>query len=71
MFNAGWAWATSTPYQGTKLQGASFGGTRQPMAVSCAKGIKHDKTPRPQFHHVIDIAATIYEIDKIPIPKVA
>ncbi len=70
MFNAGWAWATSTPYQGTKLQGAYFGGTRQPMAVSWKKGIKHDKTPRPQFHHVIDIAPTIYEIDKIPAPKV-
>ena len=25
MYHAGWAWAGSTPYQGTKLQGAYFG----------------------------------------------
>lgn len=69
MFNAGWAWATSTPYQGTKLQGAYFGGTRQPMAISWPKGIKADKTPRSQFHHVIDIVPTIYQIDSIPFPQ--
>ena len=37
MFHAGWAWAGSTPYQGTKLMGAYFGGTRQPMAVCLAE----------------------------------
>ena len=40
MYHAGWAWAGSTPYQGTKLQGAYFGGTRQPMAVSWPKSIQ-------------------------------
>ncbi len=62
MYHAGWAWAGSTPYQGTKLQGAYFGGTRQPMAVSWPKGIQHDTKPRPQFHHVNDIVPTIYEV---------
>jgi len=70
MYHAGWAWAGSTPYQGTKLQGSYFGGIRQPMAVSWTKGIKPDPTPRPQFHHVIDIVPTIYEITKITAPKV-
>jgi arylsulfatase A-like enzyme len=70
MYNAGWAWAGSTPYQGTKLQGSYFGGIRQPMAISWPKGIKHDATPRSQFHHVIDIVPTIYEITKINAPKV-
>jgi len=70
MYHAGWAWAGSTPYQGTKLQGAYFGGIRQPMAVSWPKGIKHDATARPQFHHVIDIVPTIYEVTKISHPKV-
>ncbi len=65
MYHAGWAWAGSTPYQGTKLQGAYFGGTRQPMAVSWPKRIKADATARPQFHHVIDIVPTIYELTKI------
>ena len=70
MYNAGWAWAGSTPYQGTKLNGAYFGGTRQPMAVAWPKGIKPDTTPRSQFHHVIDIVPTIYEIAKITPPRV-
>ena len=42
MYHAGWAWAGSTPYQGTKLMGAYFGGTRQPMAVAWPKRIKAD-----------------------------
>ena len=70
MYNAGWAWAGSTPYQGTKLQGSYFGGIRQPMAVSWPKGIQPDATPRSQFHHVIDIVPTIYDITKITAPKV-
>jgi arylsulfatase A-like enzyme len=70
MYHAGWAWAGSTPYQGTKLNGAYFGGTRQPMAVAWPKGIKPDTTPRSQFHHVIDIVPTIYDIAKITPPRV-
>lgn len=68
MYNAGWAWAGSTPYKSTKLVAAHFGGTRQPMAVSWPKKIKHDNTPRTQFHHVIDIVPTIYEAVKITPP---
>lgn len=70
MYNAGWAWAGSTPYKGTKLLAAYFGGTRQPMAVSWPKNIKHDTTPRPQFSHVMDIVPTIYEILDIQLPEV-
>jgi arylsulfatase A-like enzyme len=70
MFHAGWAWAGSTPYKGTKLMGAYFGGTRQPMAIAWPGHIKPDSTPRPQFHHVIDIGPTIFEIDSIRPPKV-
>src|SRR5882724_3302159 len=68
MYHAGWAWAGSTPYQGTKLMGAYFGGTRNPIAVAWPKGIKPDATPHAQFHHVIDIVPTIYEITKITPP---
>ena len=70
MYHAGWAWAGSTPYQGTKLMGSYFGGIRQPMAVSWPKVIKPDASPRPQFHHVIDIVPTIYELAKITPPRV-
>ena len=58
------------PYKGTKLMVAYFGGTRQPMAVAWPARIKPDPTPRPQFHHVIDIAPTIYELTKIASPRV-
>jgi arylsulfatase len=70
MYHAGWAWAGSTPFKGTKLQGAYFGGTRNPMAISWPKRIKADPIPRPQFHHVNDIVPTIYEILDIPAPQV-
>lgn len=70
MYHAGWAWAGNTPYKGTKLQGAYFGGTRQPMAVSWPKKIKADKVARTQFHHVIDIVPTVYELLDIAAPQV-
>ncbi len=70
MYHAGWAWAGSTPFPHTKLVASHFGGTRTPMAVSWPKRIKPDKTPRSQFHHVNDIAPTIYEILGIDAPDV-
>ncbi|MFZ2905568.1 MAG: arylsulfatase [Cyclobacteriaceae bacterium] len=69
MYHAGWAWAGSTPYKGTKLLGSYFGGTRQPLAVSWPKQISADKTPRAQFHHVNDITPTIYDILNIKEPQ--
>jgi arylsulfatase A-like enzyme len=54
----------------TKLLGAYFGGTRNPMVISWPKRIKPDKRMRSQFHHVVDIAPTIYEVLHIPHPKV-
>lgn len=70
MYHAGWGWAGSTPYKSTKLVGAHFGGTRQPMAVAWPKKIKHDTTPRSQFHHVNDIVPTLYDILDITPPQV-
>jgi arylsulfatase len=70
MYHAAWAWAGGTPFKGTKLMGAYFGGTRNPMVVSWPKVIKPDAAMRTQFHHVVDIAPTIYELLKIKPPKV-
>ena len=70
MYHAGWAWAGNTPFQYTKLIASHFGGTRNPMVISWPKGIKPDRTPRSEFHHVNDIAPTIYEIVGIKPPKV-
>ena len=68
MYHAGWAWAGSTPFKSTKLVAAHFGGTRNPLVVSWPKGIKPDKTPRTQFHHVNDIVPTLYEVIGIKPP---
>jgi arylsulfatase len=70
MYHAGWAWAGNTPFQNTKLVASHFGGTRNPMVISWPKGIKPDATPRAQFHHVNDIAPTLYEVIGIKPPKV-
>jgi arylsulfatase len=70
MYHAGWAWAGSTPFKATKLVASHFGGTRNPLVVSWPKGINPDKAVRSQFHHVIDIAPTLYEILGITPPKV-
>jgi len=70
MYHAGWAWAGSTPYRSTKLVAAHFGGTRNPMAIAWPKKIKADPTPRSQFHHVIDLVPTIYEVAGITAPLI-
>ncbi|MDM0113690.1 arylsulfatase [Variovorax sp. J22R133] len=69
MYHAGWAWAGESPFQGTKLVAGYFGGTRVPMMVSWPKGIASDMTVRGQFHHVNDIAPTIYELIGIAPPS--
>jgi arylsulfatase A-like enzyme len=70
MYHAGWAWAGDTPFKGTKLLGAYFGGTRNPLVISWPRHIRPDKTPRNQFHHVNDIVPTIYDILGIKAPDV-
>jgi len=70
MYHAGWAWAGGTPFKGTKLLGAYFGGTRNPLVVSWPSQIQPDKTPRSQFSHVNDIVPTIYDVVGIKPPKV-
>jgi arylsulfatase A-like enzyme len=62
MYHAGWAWAGSTPYKGTKLLASHFGGPRNPLVIQWPAKIKPDATPRPQFHHCNDIVPTIYEV---------
>ena len=70
MYHAGWAWAGSTPFQGTKLNASHFGGTRTPLVVSWPRSIQPDSQPRSQFHHVNDVVPTIYDAIGIPAPDV-
>jgi arylsulfatase len=68
MYHHGWAFSGSTPFQSTKLVAGHLGGTRTPMVISWPRKIKHDGKVRSQFHHVNDIAATIYDILDINAP---
>jgi len=70
MYHHGWAYAGAAPFQGTKLVAAYLGGTRTPLVISWPKKIRHDGRVRSQFHHVNDIAATIYDILNITPPRV-
>ena len=59
-FNVGWAWALDSPFQWMKQVASHFGGTRNGMALSWPRRIGDAGALRTQFHHVIDIAPTIY-----------
>jgi arylsulfatase len=69
-FPAGWAWAMNCPFQWTKQIASHLGGVRNPLAVSWPARITDQGGVRHQFHHVIDIAPTIYEAVGIPFPDV-
>uniref|UniRef100_A0A7S4TAS1 Sulfatase N-terminal domain-containing protein n=1 Tax=Alexandrium monilatum TaxID=311494 RepID=A0A7S4TAS1_9DINO len=61
MYHSSWAWAGDAPFKSTKLDAAHLGGTRTPLVVSWPRVIEPDRIPRTQFHHVCDVAPTIYE----------
>ena len=65
-----WAWAMNTPFQWTKQVASHFGGTRNPMVVSWPSRIGDNGALRQQFHHVVDIAPTIYEATGITPPDI-
>ncbi len=68
-FSAGWAVALDAPFSWTKQVASDFGGTRNGMIIQWPAGIKAKGEMRSQFGHVIDIAPTVYEIAKLPAPK--
>jgi arylsulfatase A-like enzyme len=69
-FAAAWAWALSSPFQGTKLDAAHLGGTTDPMIISWPARIHSGGSLRTQFQHVNDIAPTIYEAANIKPPDI-
>uniref|UniRef100_A0A7S3WCV4 Sulfatase N-terminal domain-containing protein n=1 Tax=Emiliania huxleyi TaxID=2903 RepID=A0A7S3WCV4_EMIHU len=70
MYHAAWAWAGGAPFRFTKLVASDWGGTRTPMVVSWPGRVMPDRTPRRQFHHVNDVAPTVYELLGISPPEV-
>jgi arylsulfatase len=68
-YAAGWAVAGNTPFTWTKQVASNFGGTRNGIVFHWPKGIKSKGEIRNQFHHVIDLAPTVFEAAKVPPPK--
>jgi arylsulfatase A-like enzyme len=67
-YAVGWAHAMNTPYQWTKQVASHWGGTRNGTIVHWPGAIKAKGETRHQFHHVIDVAATVLEAAKLPHP---
>jgi len=68
-FAAGWAVAMDAPFSYTKQVASDFGGTRNGMVIRWPAGIKAKGEIRSQFTHVIDIAPTVFDVCKVPAPK--
>ena len=67
-YAVGWAHAMDTPYQWTKQVASHWGGTRNGTIVHWPGGIDAEGEIRNQFHHVIDIAATVLDVAGLPEP---
>ena len=67
-YAVGWAHAMDTPYQWTKQIASHWGGTRNGTIVHWPGGIKAKGEIRSQFHHVIDVAATVLDVAELPAP---
>ena len=68
-FPTGWATAFSTPFQMFKRYAQYAGGTCAPMVISWPKGIKARGEVREQYHHAIDVAATVLDVAGLEMPK--
>jgi hypothetical protein len=68
-FSAGWAVALDAPFSYTKQVSSDFGGTRNGLIINWPNGIKAKGEIRSQFGHLIDIAPTVYDVAKIPAPR--
>jgi len=69
-YAAAWAWALSSPFQGTKQDASHLGGTTDPLVIVWPGHIKDAGGLRSQFSHVNDIAPTIYDIAGVTPPTV-
>jgi arylsulfatase A-like enzyme len=67
-YAVGWAHAMDTPYQWTKQVASHWGGTRNGTIVHWPNGFKARGEVRSQFHHLIDVAATVLDAAGLPEP---
>jgi arylsulfatase len=67
-YAVGWAHAMDAPYQWTKQVASHFGGTRNGTIVHWPNGFEARGEVRSQFHHIIDVAATVLDVAGLPEP---
>jgi arylsulfatase A-like enzyme len=67
-YATGWAQVSNTPLKWYK-RGNHGGGIRAPLIVHWPKAIKSAGQIRSQYHHVIDIAPTLYELLNVEAPR--
>jgi len=67
-YAVGWAHAMDAPFQWTKQVASHFGGTRNGTIVHWPGGFKARGEVRSQFHHIIDVAATVLDAAGLPEP---
>jgi arylsulfatase len=67
-YASGWAYALCSPFKWEKLIASHFGGTRNPLLISWPGHLKQTGGLRPQFTDVTDLAATIYDLTRVPFP---
>ncbi|HEY1124737.1 MAG TPA: arylsulfatase [Sphingobium sp.] len=60
-YHPAWAWAQNSPFPWGKQIASHLGGLRDGLVISWPKQVKPSAQMRSQFHHLIDIAPTIYE----------
>jgi arylsulfatase A-like enzyme len=68
-YPAAWAHAMNAPFQWVKTFASHYGGTANGMVVSWPTRIKDKGEIRSQWHHVIDIVPTLYEVTGIEQPS--
>jgi arylsulfatase len=68
-YSVAWAHAMDTPYQWTKQVASHWGGTRNGAIVHWPSRFKARGEVRTQFHHVIDVAATVLDVAGLPEPS--
>ncbi len=66
-YPTGWAQASNTPLKWYKKD-THGGGIRAPLIIHWPQGISARNAIRAQFHHVVDIAPTLYELVAVEAP---
>ncbi len=67
-YATGWAQVSNTPLKWYK-RGNHGGGIRAPLIVHWPRGLRDTGAVRSQYHHVIDIAPTVYELAGAHVPE--